>query len=160
MKICNFTQIRYKIEAIAGLCPYHKEKEIFDFAKSTDGKQCPAFLHLLYPYLFTFKNNGWFKWMREKNKVVITCPGDENKCTAEIFYKNNPKRFFINIIEMSGKCRFYQKDSVYEIPVDKFCFKLFCSAIQYNSLKLNNNITITCPDQKNTVKARILPDEN
>lgn len=64
-------------------CPIRKT-EVNLFAPLSNKFICPALLHVAMPYMETLEEGGWFRWMADKQCVIVLCPSVENGVVVKI----------------------------------------------------------------------------
>lgn len=135
MNFCNLNlkNIELKIIEVVGKCKYKKGSKF----KLTDliKKECYFALHEAIPYLLTLKNNGYFKW--ERNKAVTTqCPHTKSKVAIRVTKKST------KVISIQSNCPKYKEGD--EILINKnICLTALDVLFPYILLK--EPTTVRCP---------------
>lgn len=124
---------------------------------------CFMMLHTLYPYMLTFKKGGHFSWERDMNKVIVCCPGVENRCCAQLIRRMSADKEIMGleykILDIEGLCPFYRKGQVKTVGDSGFGeigWIIFNTLYLYSSRYAElNNVVVHC-DTKEDLAMKII----
>lgn len=146
--ICDNLDVGFKVISACNDCKIYREGEIHKLSDLIPRGHCFELLHSLLPYMVTFEHEGWFKWERVRNRVVVCCPAVKNNVCVE--FKKNPEperpEFVYKVLKVRGSCKFYDFGKVLQIGKKDFsnlCWKLFNIIFPYLRTD-HHKINITC----------------
>ncbi|MFH1856848.1 MAG: TIGR04076 family protein [Candidatus Omnitrophota bacterium] len=181
-----FPKIKVTIEEVFGHC-YHGYKKgdeliLEDFTHAPE-HFCLGLAHALFPVAYALSFGAKFPFRDNQRSLPITCPdGGKMRVRAEILDANgnvetvernpefkgpNPKKMFIEVVEVKGKCAYgYKTGDKFEVDGLK-CLPGFCGAAWHTAFPalfaLNFGAefffmdnpdsinTVTCPDGGNII---------
>lgn len=146
--ICINHDIGFKVISSCKGCASYKEGEIHKLNDLIPKGHCFELLHSLLPYMYTFKHGGWFKWERNKDRVIVCCPAVENNICVELRKKTESDSisFIYKILNIRGNCEFYNVNKTMEITKNDFgglCWELFNIIYPYVRMR-PSKINIKC----------------
>ena len=82
--ICGNRDIKFKALKACAECDLYSEGKSYRLKDLIPEGHCYELLHSLLPYLLTFENEGWFKWERTRDRVIVCCPAVEANVCVEL----------------------------------------------------------------------------
>ena len=146
--ICGNRDIQFKALKPCSDCNLYDEGKSYRLKDLIPEGHCYELLHSLMPYLLTFENEGWFKWERTRDKVVVCCPAiDANVCVElKKLTSEKPHSFEYKIMEVRGPCGYYKPGMTWQIKQDDFghlCRHFYNVLFPYIKTG-HEGVTITC----------------
>lgn len=162
--ICANYDARFKVLKGCGACGIYSTGETCILSDLIPPGHCHTLLHSLIPYLKTLEHNGQFTWERHKDTVVVCCPAVDSNVCVELkkIQHGNEVDFQYRIMNVRGKCPFYEKDTTLEIHRPAFrrvCWNLFNVIFPYLRIK-HGTKRISCGMQRDNGVFELLSSEN
>ena len=151
MNICEIdcSNIEIEIEEY-GICTIHKAGNKTNLCDSTPGDLCVHAFHIAHPYVFTLRNKGWFRWVRDGGGVIVQCPHPKGVVMEIKPEKTVESSVKVNVVE-KRECPKHEKGEVFIVDDSmKICPRVFDIAYGY-SQRLKKPLKLYCPNPKGVV---------
>jgi len=131
-------------------CPMHRiggRRKLSDFAP--DGLCVHAF-HMAHPYVFTLRNKGWFRWVKDGEGVIAQCPHPRGVVMEIKPAEGNESTVLIKLID-GRECPKHKAGESFEVrESSRHCPILFDVAYG-RALKLEREEKLFCPNARGVV---------
>jgi len=126
MKICDIKCDGVEVEITdAGGCQKHRRGDKTKLADSTPDGLCSHAYHVVYPYVLTLQNRGWFTWVRRDDGVIVQCPHPKGLIMKVRLNKRRLPEVNVEAVK-ARECPLHKEGDVFTVDDSvKLCPRLF-----------------------------------